>query len=67
MFDGYVCIYVGKVLYNYIGDVVSDQFYKFLDDIDLMMQLNVDVYWFFIFWFWIMKFGEFNYYKLGSF
>ncbi|XP_024372566.1 beta-glucosidase 42 isoform X3 [Physcomitrium patens] len=50
----------GKVLHNHTGDVASDQFHKFLDDIDLMTQLNVDAYRFSISWSRIMKLGGSN-------
>lgn len=66
MSDGHVRTHAGKVLHNHTGDVASDQFHKFLDDIDLMTQLNVDAYRFSISWSRIMKLGASNYYKSGS-
>ena len=53
----------GKILDGKTGDVASDQFHKFLEDIDLMAQMNVDAYRFSIAWPRIMKLGECIYFQ----
>jgi len=40
------------------GDVASDQYHRYAEDIDLMSQINVDAYRFSIAWSRIMKLGE---------
>ncbi|KAG0583249.1 hypothetical protein M758_3G122500 [Ceratodon purpureus] len=47
----------GKILDGKTGDVASDQFHRFLGDIELMVNMNVDAYRFSIAWPRIMKLG----------
>jgi beta-glucosidase/6-phospho-beta-glucosidase/beta-galactosidase len=48
----------GKILDGKNGDVASDQYHKYVGDIDLMSQLHVDAYRFSIAWPRIMKLGH---------
>lgn len=47
----------GKTVDGKDGDVASDQYHKYLEDIDLMSQMNLDAYRFSIAWSRIMKLG----------
>nr|PNR45839.1 hypothetical protein PHYPA_015610 [Physcomitrium patens] len=47
----------GKISDGKTGDVASDQYDKYMGDIDLMSQLNVDAYRFSISWTRVMKLG----------
>ncbi len=46
----------GKIADGSNGDVADDQYHKYLEDIDLMEQMNLDAYRFSIAWPRIMKY-----------
>lgn len=62
--DFYDICFAGKILDGKTGDVASDQFRRFLGDIELMANMNVDAYRFSIAWSRIMNLGEPTFLKL---
>jgi len=45
-----IWLYAGNILDGSSGDVADDQYHKYLEDIDLMKQMNLDAYRFSISW-----------------